>query len=211
MPRRVGARQERTDGGLRYEMALPPPGAPPAALPPIAVLARPPKVSENVSLQQPVLLTTFSYDANKMLCFDDRSKRWYKTPPTQQNSVQGANLNYGVDTFRSKPHIPDPLDSLLFAVMQRAQAGDAPVEAVRGAPRVPADQLDFEMLRAQVITWRGIMTKLCTAWSCHVQAPPMFREGFELNAMMVRRCAHHSWATRWCWKRRRRAFSSSTP
>lgn len=66
------------------------------------------------------------------------------------------------------------------------RASDASFQqVVRGAPQIPAGALESELLRTNVITWRGILTKLCTAWSCHVQAPPMFREGFELNVMML--------------------------
>ena len=69
--------------------------------------------------------------------------------------------------------------------MQRAEA-PADQSTVHGAAEVPYDHIRMELLRANLVTWRGIMTKICTAWSCHVQAPPQFREGFELNAMMVR-------------------------
>lgn len=68
--------------------------------------------------------------------------------------------------------------------MRRTQE-PTPPSPVSGSPLVPAEALESELLRTNVITWRGILTKLCTAWSCHVQAPPAFREGFELNVMML--------------------------
>lgn len=68
--------------------------------------------------------------------------------------------------------------------MRRAEQPSAP-SPVAGAACVPAEALASELLRTQVITWRGILTKLCTAWSCHPEAPPMFRDGFELNVMML--------------------------
>lgn len=83
-----------------------------------------------------------------------------------------------------QPHVPDPLDSVLYTLMHRASQ-PTPPPPVHGAAQVPAEALEAELLRTNVITWRGILTKLCTAWACHVQAPPMFREGFELNVMML--------------------------
>ncbi|WFD30352.1 decapping endonuclease targeting mRNA [Malassezia sp. CBS 17886] len=150
-------------------------GAPVAALKP-------------VSVQQPTLIASFSYDNVRTLRFDDSAKRWYRDPPTMENGGNGsgvpADLNYGLQDFQDKAHVPDPLDSVLYTLMHRADhPGD--MDGVRGAPQVPAENVEMELLRANVITWRGIMTKLCTAWSCHVQAPLMFREGFSLNVMMV--------------------------
>lgn len=154
-------------------------------LPPLAVLGRPTMALPPVSVQQPVLMATFSYDENRSLCFDNSAKRWYKMPPTQENSAQGADLNVGFERHQERPHVPDPLDSVLYTIMHQSRAGLSQEEAVQGKLSVPADSLEHEMLRAQVVTWRGILTKLCTAWSCHVEAPPMFREGFELNVMML--------------------------
>ncbi|CCU97772.1 unnamed protein product [Malassezia sympodialis ATCC 42132] len=163
------------------------PAAPPKQLPvePVAVLSRPHVSLPPVSVQQPLLMSTFSYDENKMLHLDDSAKRWYRVPPTKETSAQGADLNYGFERFQDKPHIPDPLDSVLYTLMYRPSAQRPSKEPVMRAPQVPVEALESEVLRAQIITWRGIMTKLCTAWSCHVQAPPMFREGFELNVMML--------------------------
>lgn len=160
-----------------------------APMPPlVAAMERPGAPLPPVSVQQPILLTSFSYDAEKRQHFDDSSKRWYHEPPTRANQGLGtgvpADLNYGSAAFHDKPHVPDPLDSVLAALRYRAaQPATAPI--VLGAPCVPSENLENELLRANVVTWRGIMTKLCTAWSCHVQAPPQFREGFELNVMML--------------------------
>ena len=160
-------------------------GSAPGPLSPLAVLGRPINPPGLVSVQQPILMATFSYDENKSLCFDDRAKRWYKIPPTQENSAQGADLNVGFERFHDKPHIPDPLDSVFYTIMQRSAMRVPLEEPVKGKIQVPAENLESEMLRTQLVTWRGILTKLCTAWSCHVQAPSMYREGFELNAMML--------------------------
>lgn len=167
-----------------------PPPAPQVAhgsfIPP---LERPLAALAPVSIQQPALLTTFSYDEHKTLLFDDSAKRWYHDPPTATNSAgdHAADLNYGFEHFHDKPHIPDPLDSVLYTLMQRAKgAPDRP--AVDGTPIIPAQAVDSEILRMNVVTWRGIMTKLCTAWSLQADGPPQFRQGFELNAMMVRNC-----------------------
>lgn len=154
-------------------------------VPPLAVLGRPTMALPPVSVQQPILMATFSYDEKKSLCFDNSAKRWYKMPPTQENSAQGADLNVGFERYQEKPHVPDPLDSVLYTIMHQIRVGRSREEAVQGKPSVPVDSLEHEMLRAQLVTWRGILTKLCTAWSCHVEAPLMFREGFELNVMML--------------------------
>ena len=142
--------------------------------PPLAVLGRPTTALPPVSVQQPVLMATFSYDENRSLCFNNSAKRWYKMPPTRENSAQGADLNVGFERYQEKPHVPDPLDSVLYTIMHQSRASISQEEAVQGKPSVPADSLEHEMLRAQVVTWRGILTKLCTAWSCHVEAPTMF-------------------------------------
>lgn len=84
----------------------------------------------------------------------------------------------------TQPHVPDPLDSVFYTLMHRASEPQAP-PPVAGARQLPSDAIETELLRAHVITWRGILTKLCTAWSVHPQGPPMFREGFELNVMML--------------------------
>ncbi|WFD34386.1 decapping endonuclease targeting mRNA [Malassezia cuniculi] len=162
-------------------MTAPAPGMCEAQIPP---LERPHAALAPVSVQQPVLLTTFSYDAQKNLLFDDSAKRWYHEPPTKA-SGHAADLNYGFEHYHDKPHIPDPLDSVLYTIMERASG--APSRAsVNGVPIVPAETVDNEILRMHVVTWRGIMTKLCTAWSLQSDGPPQFREGFELNAMMVK-------------------------
>ncbi|WFC97839.1 decapping endonuclease targeting mRNA [Malassezia yamatoensis] len=154
----------------------------------LAAMQRPSEALSPVRIQQPTLIATFSYDAEKRLCLDDRSKRWYRDPPTNANHGNGtgkaADLNYGFESFEDQPHIPDPLDSVLYTLMRRSMLPTAP-PPVAGPNLIPSEALEMEVLRANVITWRGILTKLCTAWSCHVQAPPMFREGFELNVMML--------------------------
>lgn len=84
-------------------------GAPmmmPGVPPPIAAMRRPDGAPQAVSIQQPTLVSSFSYDESKTLCFDDRSKRYYHAPPTQQNhgngSGAGADLNYGFESFHEK-------------------------------------------------------------------------------------------------------------
>ena len=74
-------------------------------LPPLAVLGRPTMALPPVSVQQPVLMATFSYDENRSLCFDNSAKRWYKMPPTQENSAQGADLNAVSYTHLTLPTI----------------------------------------------------------------------------------------------------------
>ncbi|WFC94362.1 decapping endonuclease targeting mRNA [Malassezia brasiliensis] len=124
-------------------------------------MRRPNTAFQPVRIQQPTLVSSFSYDEQKRLHLDDRSKRYFHDPPTARNhnndTKHAADLNYGFERYHEQPSAPPPV-----------------VEA-----------LASELLRTQVITWRGILTKLCTAWSCHPEAPPMFRDGFELNVMML--------------------------
>lgn len=185
-PPRSYAQMAQFRGGPPLGMPAPMTVGPPPPLPPLAIMDKPSTALPPVSVQQPVLMGTFSYDANKTLCFDNSAKRWYKIPPTKENSAQGADLNVGFEHFYDKPHVPDPLDSVLYTMMHRCENNDELMDdAVHGKPYVPSSSVESEMLRAQVVTWRGIMTKLCTAWSCHAQASPMFRDGFELNVMML--------------------------
>ena len=152
-----------------------PPAFAPRLIPP---LERPHAALPPVSVQQPALLTTFSYDTAKRRLHDDSAKRWFREPPV------GADLNYGFERYVEEPHVPDPLDSVLYTLMERA-GGALDRTAVAGTPSISPAAVAAELLRMQVVTWRGIMTKLCTAWSLQTDGPPQFRDGFELNAMML--------------------------
>ena len=135
--------------------------------------------------QQPAPIATFSFDENRELHHDDRSKKYYRGPPPpapvsnprfQRGPPRGADLNYGFDRYvQRNESVPEHLDALLDCLLHRGRSrGDA----------------DLDRARADLITWRGIMTKICTAFNQY--APQQHGHGqrpngdsFELNAMVV--------------------------
>ncbi|KAB8291731.1 hypothetical protein EYC80_006528 [Monilinia laxa] len=107
--------------------------------------------SPNTAITRPQEIAHFSYDNNHEFHLDDSSIRWYYPPDL------GADLNRGFDTFRKHDDSKDEhLESLLKALIER--------EKVMG---VKTD--------ADVITWRGMMTKIIAS---------LFdsRDGFQMNA-----------------------------
>lgn len=116
---------------------------------------RPPQL-----LQQPEQITSFSYDERRQLHHDDRSRTHFHYPPP------GVDLNRGFDSYVRRDETKDEhLDSLLWSLMDLAD-------------RYP--EADRARQRADVITWRGMMTKLCTL---------LYEDsrdgGFAMNAMLV--------------------------
>jgi RAT1-interacting protein len=106
--------------------------------------------------QQPVQITSFSYDEARRLHHDDRSRSYYHPPPPR------ADLNRGFEELIERDEtVNEHLDSLLISLMKLSEKGNA-------------DQLQ----KANLVTWRGMMTKLCTLLYED-------RQGFEMNAMMV--------------------------
>ncbi|CAK7224089.1 decapping endonuclease targeting mRNA [Sporothrix curviconia] len=83
--------------------------------------------------------TCFSYDDEHALHLDGRSLRWYYPP----QFPQGMDLSRGFDTFvkHDDDGVDEHLDSLLAAVVAHEQATRAKIDA-------------------QVLTWRGMMTKI---------------------------------------------------
>lgn len=113
-------------------------------------------------IQRPTQIASFSYDEQRALHHDDRSQRFYHAPP------QHADLNRGFERLVERDdEVNEHLDSLLATLMHGAQVGGDP-------------QADASRRQAHVITWRGMMTKLCTVLYED-------RQGFEMNAMMVRK------------------------
>ncbi|KAJ1023595.1 hypothetical protein NDA16_003212 [Ustilago loliicola] len=135
--------------------------------------------------QQPAPLCSFSFDENRKQWQDDRSKKYYRGPPpyTNRHPKQGhraaphfgADLNYGFERFIQRDEgVAEHLDGLVIALQHRTES--AASEAER-------DELDQERRRSDVVTWRGIITKICTAYNqtTDVRYPDLL----ELNAMMV--------------------------
>lgn len=65
------------------------------------------------------------------------------------------------------------LDALVFALQHRTES----------APEDRKEVVDEERKKADVITWRGIITKICTAYNQSTQE--RFSDPLDLNAMMV--------------------------
>lgn len=106
--------------------------------------------------QQPVQITSFSYDESRNLYHDDRSRKFYHPPPPR------ANLNRGFEEFVERDEsVNEHLDSLLISLMKLSKS-----------------EKNEQLGRANLITWRGMMTRLCTLLYED-------RQGFEMNAMMV--------------------------
>ncbi len=134
--------------------------------------------------QQPAPLCSFSFDEARQQWQDDRCKRCYRGPPPynnrhpQQNRappVFGADLNYGLERFvRRDEDVPEHLDALVAALQHRTEAAVSETER---------DELDVERRKADVVTWRGIITKICTAYEQSAEA--RFSDPLDLNAMIV--------------------------
>ncbi|CAG8447267.1 11407_t:CDS:2 [Ambispora gerdemannii] len=95
--------------------------------------------------KQPVEITSFSYDSNKVLHMDDRELRYYYPP----NLVEEADLKNGYDAYIPKENAREPIDALLDALFHHQQkTGEKTISS------------------ADVVSWRGIFTKiLCTPFA----------------------------------------------
>lgn len=112
--------------------------------------------SGSAPFQQPVAIASFSYDESRTLHHDDRSRRYYHAPPPR------ADLNRGFEKrIERDESVNEHLDSLLLSLMRLADKGR-----------------DEQIRKANLITWRGMMTKLCTLLYED-------RQGFAMNAMVV--------------------------
>lgn len=154
----------------------------------IAVLKHPRVVGTTFSapplFQQPAPLCSFSFDEQRKQWQDDRCKRFYRGPPPYKNRhpqqsrappAFGADLNYGLERFvRRDESVPEHLDALVAALQHKIEAAGSDAEQ---------DEADKERRRADVVTWRGIITKICTAYEQTTEA--RFSDPLDLNAMML--------------------------
>ena len=93
----------------------------------------------SAKIKRPREVAHFSYDDNHEYRDDDSSINYYVPPPI------GADLKEGFETFRHYEEKEDPhLDSLLRAVMHKEST-----DAESGAE-----------IKADFVTWRGMMTKV---------------------------------------------------
>jgi RAT1-interacting protein len=89
----------------------------------------------SAKIKRPLQVAHFSYDDNHEYKADKSGINYYVPPP------MGADLKEGFETFRHYEEKEDPhLDSLLRAL----------TEAKTG-----------EEVKANFVTWRGMMTKVC--------------------------------------------------
>ncbi|EDN92963.1 hypothetical protein SS1G_08828 [Sclerotinia sclerotiorum 1980 UF-70] len=89
----------------------------------------------NTAITRPQEIAHFSYDDSHEFRLDDSSIRWYYPPDL------GTDLNRGFETFRKHDDSKDEhLDSLLRALIEKEKVTNVKTEA-------------------DVITWRGMMTK----------------------------------------------------
>ncbi|KAE8446141.1 Protein rai1 [Mollisiaceae sp. DMI_Dod_QoI] len=110
-------------------------------------------VGQSAAIKRPKEIACFSYDEQHQFCLDDSSIKWYY-PPTL-----GADLCKGFDTFRKLDDTADEhLDSLLKTIIAH-------------------EQKEGKRTEADIITWRGMMTKIMAALFSD-------RDGFEMNATL---------------------------
>lgn len=104
----------------------------------------------NSAIKRPKEIAYFSYDEKHQFRLDASSIRYYYPPPL------GADLSKGFPTFEKLDDTADDhLDSLLKTIAAHEQEIGSKIAA-------------------EVITWRGLMTK--------IMAVPYSRDSFELNA-----------------------------
>ncbi|GFF36018.1 decapping nuclease rai1 [Aspergillus lentulus] len=105
----------------------------------------------NTTIRRPKEITCFSYDDEHKFHLGDSSLRYYYTPRLP------ADLNRGFDTFQK---LDDTADEHLDALLETIMALEKETE---------------KRCEADIITWRGMMTKILTA-------PFDNLNGFEMNA-----------------------------
>ncbi|KAI0434509.1 RAI1 like PD-XK nuclease-domain-containing protein [Xylaria sp. FL1042] len=118
---------------------------------------------ESEPMKRPKEIACFSYDEKHKFCLDDSSLQWYYPPRL------GADLSKGFDKFdKHDESIDEHLDSLL--------------ETIAAHEKEEGKKID-----ANVITWRGMMTKI-------MSVPFEDRDGFEMNATLYQDCMYdHAW------------------
>ncbi|KAI2623332.1 RAI1-domain-containing protein [Hypoxylon sp. NC1633] len=108
-------------------------------------------------VKRPKEIACFSYDDKHEFHLDDRSMQWYYPPEL------GADLSKGFDQFVKHDDSKDEhIDSLLKTIIAHEEEEGKKVDA-------------------QVVTWRGMMTKI-------MAAPFEDRDGFEMNATLYQDC-----------------------
>ncbi|KAI0490897.1 RAI1 like PD-XK nuclease-domain-containing protein [Xylaria cf. heliscus] len=108
-------------------------------------------------LKRPKEIACFSYDDKHEFHLDDSSLQWYYPPKL------GADLSKGFEKFDKHDDSADEhLDSLLKTIIAH-------------------EQEERKKIDANIVTWRGMMTKI-------MSAPFEDRDGFEMNATLYQDC-----------------------
>jgi len=95
--------------------------------------------------------------------------------------MRGPDLNYGYEQWvRRDETVDEHLDSLLVVLQHKAQSGSQEQGSRVQAGKESENERDRDRLRADVITWRGIATKLCTAIFAENS-----HDAWELNVLQV--------------------------
>ncbi|KAK9468965.1 RAI1 like PD-XK nuclease-domain-containing protein [Lipomyces arxii] len=109
------------------------------------------------SMRQPREFTSFSYDDDRNLKFDDSSLSYFYLLPDDLHAGGGIDLSAGYNTFKKRDDSEDEhLDGLLLSLQHH-------------------EEQTGRKTMADIITWRGVMTKLLCL-------PYNKNDGFELNA-----------------------------
>lgn len=87
------------------------------------------------AFQYPNQLVSFSYSDSRELEFNNSAMRYYTQPPFN------ADLGYAYETWIKRPEERGRLDGLLTACLK------------------DSEQMTYERKRANVVSWRGVMTK----------------------------------------------------
>ncbi|KAI1072505.1 hypothetical protein LB507_003249 [Fusarium sp. FIESC RH6] len=112
---------------------------------------------ESQPVKRPKEFACFSYDDNHEFHLDDSSLKYYYTPQL------GADLSKGFDTFEKLDDTGDDhLNSLLKTIIAHEQETGKKIDA-------------------NVVTWRGMMTKI-------MAVPFDQMDGFEMNATLYQDC-----------------------
>ncbi|KAL8340508.1 hypothetical protein RB601_006555 [Gaeumannomyces tritici] len=113
---------------------------------------------ESQPVRRPKEFACFSYDPNHEFRLDGSSMKWYYPPRL------GADLSGGFGTFDKLDDAAtdEHIESLLKTIMAHEQSTGQKIDA-------------------QIVTWRGIMTKL-------MSAPYENEDGFDLNATLYQGC-----------------------
>lgn len=99
---------------------------------------------ESQPVRRPKEFACFSYDANHEFRPDDSSMKWYYPPQP------GADLSVGFETFDKLDEgaTAEHVDSLLRTIMAH-------------------EQRTGQKIDAQIVTWRGIVTKVWPSTTLH--------------------------------------------